>query len=464
MAQQYNAPPTTPSTIGYQIRTSYWERKALVEIAKEQYFSQLASVTDMPKNHGKKIEVYHYVPLLDDANLNDQGIDAAGVVISTDTYQVSLPNLVEIYAVEADATAAANAANAIQGGFAVKTGAVTPWTVTFDSTILPYSTLVLADALVAAVDGSYHIRGSGNLYGSSKDIGLIPDKLPMVSETGGRVNRVGFSRKHLTGTFEKFGFFHEYTQASLDFDTDDQLMEHLNRETLNGANEMTEDALQVDLLNAAGTVRYSGNATSKASIDAADVVTYDTIMRLSLDLDKTRTAKHTKIITGSRYTDTRTVYGCRVMYIGAELVPLLKAMKDYHDEPAFIPSHKYADAGEILRGEIGSIDQFRIIQVPEMLKWAGVGATASDATFHATNGKYDVFPMLVVGNESFTTIGFQSNGKDQKFKIIHKKPGEATADRNDPYGELGFMSIKWFYGFLAWRPERIGLIYTSAKL
>jgi N4-gp56 family major capsid protein len=72
--------------------------------------------------------------------------------------------------------------------------------------------------------------------------------------------------------------------------------------------------------------------------------------------------------------------------------------------------------------------------------------------------------MLCVGDASFTTIGFQTDGKSVKFKIMHKKPGEATADRTDPYGETGFMSIKWFYGFMVLRPERIGLIKTAAKL
>ena len=76
----------------------------------------------------------------------------------------------------------------------------------------------------------------------------------------------------------------------------------------------------------------------------------------------------------------------------------------------------------------------------------------------------DVFPMLCVGDGSFTTIGFQTDGKTVKCKIIAKKPGTATADRTDPYGETGFMSIKWWYGFLLQRPERIGLIKTAAAL
>ncbi len=80
--RQYNAPPATASSIGSQINTVYYQKKALIELVKEQYFSQLADVTAMPKNMGKKIKRYHYLPLLDDANVNDQGIDAAGATIA----------------------------------------------------------------------------------------------------------------------------------------------------------------------------------------------------------------------------------------------------------------------------------------------------------------------------------------------------------------------------------------------
>ena len=388
MSQQFKNPPTTPSSIGPQITNEFYQKKALIEIAKEQYFGQLADVTSMPKNMGKKIKRYHYLPLLDDANINDQGIDAAGATIA-----------------------------------------------------------------------------NGNLYGSSKDIGTISGKLPVLSENGGRVNRVGFKRKEIEGTLEKFGFFDEYTQESLDFDTDADLLQHVNREMLAGANEITEDALQIDLINAAGIVKYAGNATSNATVGADDLVSYSDLMHLAIDLDNNRTPKHTTAITGTRMVDTRTIPACRVAYIGSELLPTFKAMKDLHNNPAFIPVEKYAAGGTTLNGEVGSVDNFRLVVVPEMMKWAGAGADASaDSANYETGNKFDVFPILVIGNESFTTIGFQTDGKTVKFKITHKKPGDETADRTDPYGETGFMSIKWYYGFMALRPERIALIKTVARL
>lgn len=466
MGLQYNDPAGgNPSSMGNQLQTFFFQKQALIEARKTAFFGQLADVTNLPKNMGKAIKRFHYLPLLDDANINDQGINAAGVTISNSQYFVQLPRLVETFAVEANATAAAGAVNAIAGGLAVKSGSVTPWTVTYSTVSLPAATLSQANAVTAAVKGSSAAQGSGNMYGSSKDIGTITGKLPILSENGGRVNRVGFKRKELISNLEKFGFFDEYTQESMDFDSDAELQSHINREMINGAHETTEDVLQVDLLNSAGVVRYAGDALQDKDVGANDVVTYGDLMRLDIDLTNNRTPKNTKVLTGTRLVDTRTIAAARIMYIGSELIPTLKAMKDLHNEPAFLPLHKYAAGGDTVIGEIGSIDAYRIVVVPEMLKWAGAGADASaSATHYETNQRFDIFPMLVVGDESFTTIGFQTDGKTVKFKITHKAPGDATADKTDPFGETGFMSIKWYYGFMILRPERIAVIKTAATM
>lgn len=278
-------------------------------------------------------------------------------------------------------------------------------------------------------------------------------------------NRVGYTRIDLEGTIQKMGFFHEFTQDSLDFDSDEMLYEHMSREMVNGAHEITEDVLQIDLINNAGVVKYAGDAVSTITVGADDVVTYSDLLKLSIDLDNNRCPKNTKIISGTRLTDTRTLPASRLMYIGSELQPTLEAMVDLHGNPAFIPVHKYAAGTNVLNGEIGSVGHFRIIVVPEMLKWEGGGADATGNTTHYVTGtNFDVFPMLVVGSESFSTIGFQTDGKTVKFKMMVKKPGEATADKTDPYGESGFSSIKWWYGFLAERTERLALIKTAANM
>lgn len=390
MVMKYNAPNGTPSSIGPQIRLDYFYKKALVDAAREMYFGQLADVTNMPKNMGKTIKLYHYIPLLDDRNVNDQGLDAAGATIA-----------------------------------------------------------------------------NGNLYGSSRDAGTIPGKFPVLTENGGRVNRVGFTRIQLEGSIKKFGFFYEWTQESMDFDTDDELDSHLITEAVKGANEMTEDQLQIDLLNGAGVIRYPGAAATDSHLTGegtATVVTYDMLVKLGITLNDNLAPMQTKLIAGSLMTDTRTIAGARVLYIGSELELMLRKMADPFGNAAFIPVQQYANAGTLLRGEIGSIASFRIVVVPKMMRWEGAGAdVTTNPGYYATDGKYDVFPMLCVSSGSFTTIGFQTDGKTVKFTTYTKKPGLETASYADPYGEKGFTSIKWYYGSLILRPEWIGLIKTVAS-
>lgn len=384
-------------TNGRQINTEFWHKKSLIEAAKETYFGALADTTSMPKHFGKKISMYHYLPILDDRNVNDQGINAAGA-----TYV------------------------------------------------------------------------GGNLYGSSKDVGVISGKIPLLGETGGRANRVGTSRKVIEGTMQKIGFFTEFSRDALDFDTDNELYGHLSREMIMAANEMNEDLIQMDLLNGAGVVRYAGVATQNTAItgEGANIseVTYDDLQRLSIDLANNRTPKKTKVIVGSRMVDTRVVNSGYYMYVGSELVPTLTRMVDHHGNPAFVGVEHYAHAGvdgvNSINGEIGKVGDFRIIQVPEMQHWAGAGATATaaNAGYKVTGTKYNVYPMLTVGDQSFTTIGFQTDGKSTKFKIKYSNPGDDISySAQDPYGEVGFISIMFWYGSLIMRPERIGLLKTVAR-
>ena len=430
MALEYGTGANGASNVGPQARTDFYFKKALIKVRDIQYFMPLADVRAMPKHHGKTIKQDVYHPLLDDLNTSDQGIDADGLIqLATRFMAWNKAGVLQTSGTGWNAAAGGNA-----GYYATQANATT----------------------AAGADGSTK-QMYGNIYGSSKDVGVIADRLPALTENGGRVNRVGFTRTQITGSLIKQGFFTEYTQESLDFDSDSELLSHITEEMMVGATELTEAQLQKDLINEAttnGTVQYPGVVTTKATVAAA--VDYDDLMTLSIALDNNKTPKQTKIISGSRMTDTKTVMGGRVMYIGPDLIPLVRKMKGIDTSSAvgsgFIGVEKYADATNVLNGEIGSVDQFRFIVVPEMLYDQGGGASG-----------VDIYPMLCVGDGSFTTIGFQTNGKTLKFTTTHKRPGRDTADVNDPYGEKGFYSIKWYYGFMALRPERLGILWTKSS-
>ena len=431
----YNDPNGAKSSIdigtpeGEQFNLFNYQRKAIIDIRNEMVFQQLIDNTILPKHYGKKIKLYHYIPVLDDRNNNDQGIDANAASIAVDKWGLIAPDGTEGATYYADKTAAETAAT-------------------------------------TNGNGEVAFLKSGALYGSSKDIGVIKKKLPAITENGGRVNRMGHSRITVEGSIENQGMFFDYTEDSQQFDTDKELLSHMMTETVVAANEMIEDNIQKDLVDGAGVIRFGGVATQDTEVtgEGSDptVVTYADLVKFGIDLDDNKCPKSTKLIKGSSLTDTRVVNSARFAYIGSELLPTLMAMVDYHGNPAWKSVEEYADGGNVAAGEAGAIGQLRFIVVSEMMSGQGKGDdVTTNGGYRETGGKYDIGYILTVGSGAFSAISFHTSGKSAKFQIIHKKPGVESANvYNDPFGKKGFYSIQWWYGSLIKRPEWIGLFKT----
>lgn len=377
------------SSVGLQSsKQAFYLKPIIAEVQKKAKLSRLASVMAMPKNMGTKIKQTVYYPLLDDRNLNDQGIDARGVQIR-----------------------------------------------------------------------------NGNLYGSSRDIGRILGALPVLTEVGGRVNRVGFSRSETEGTLNNFGLFYEYSEDLLNFDSDKDLYSFMYSQALQAAQDVCEDMLQIDLVSGAGTVIYAGNAISDNTMNENSVVTLQSLRRLERALDDNGTPRKTRLIKGSGNYATVTAQTHRTIFCSAAVIDILRNLTDRWGNRAFKEVHEYAaGTSQIMEDEVGIIDHFRVVQC-DLVRWEGAGATADPAYGLAyTNGKYDIYPILCVGEDAFTTISFEgSNGINNKFKIHVQKPSESIS-AIDPFGKMGFVSMEWWYGILFQRPERIGLIKTVAPL
>lgn len=483
-AMQYKDPAGgVSSSVGAQQRTNFFKRKALAEVAEELYFGQFADKEAMPRHYGKELVQDHYLPILHDGNFTDQGIDAAGATIVQKVSIQIVANgaVVSIgsdnreqssygthYAVGEGATAALalTAAEADAVDIFTRLGVFdTDYATTVAAvTALTPAWIVVANAAVPA---------TGNLWGSSRDVGTITGKMPSIGENGGRLNRVGMTRKSIKSKLQNLGIFMEYTADSYDFDDDAMLEEVAHREMLRAAAEIQEDALQADLLNSAGLIRFGGDATAQSEITGetaavASVAEFDDLMRMDIDLTNNRAPKKIKAILGSRNIDTRTVDAARVLIVGSEMIPTLKKMVNNFGTQAFIHVREYADAQRPMNGEIGAIDGFRIIVSPRMMHWAGEGApVVANAGYRSTNGFYDVYPMLAMSMGAFSEVSFHSSNGGKagaKWNVMHQAPGLATMDHADPYGKKGRRSIQWWYGSLITRPEWIGLFKVAAKL
>ncbi len=438
MAQKFGTGGASGSSLGKQFNDKYWSRAAIIEAKKKKTFSQMGEKYTQPKHYGDTMVKYHELPILHASNINDQGIDANGVKLTSGTW----------YAYDA----AGVSTNSDVG----------------------YATLVLAKA--AAGSTGTVLAGDGNLFGGSKDLLVQKGSFSPLTEEGGMVNQVGMKRLDISASVTEFGFYMSFTKKSLEMDTEKGLLGRYSRSIGEAQGDIREAQVRADLLTASEVNRtFGGSALALSDLDETSELTFASLRLMDKALKDARCPKDTKLIDGSTKVGTRTVGKARYVYVGTEMLPTLEDMTittgTALEKEVFVPVEMYASAGNIAENEIGKIGQFRFIEVEEMPNYVGVGSD-SDAddndvsdelnfytTQTATNEwKYDAFPVLFVGSESFATVGFE--GDVARVTTILPK---ADA-HNDVYGKKGAVSISWYYGFMALRPEWIRQILVSCKV
>ena len=429
MSMKFNNGGYNPATssLGAQINDKFWSKVAVKEARKKRVFSQLGDKLVQPKNYGDTLVKYHELPIIHKLNINDQAIDANGVRLVKNKW----------YAYDS-----AGAMTGDANGYATKELAKT----------------------AAGATGSIK-SGNGNLYGGDTDFAVIKGSFPSLNEEGGKVNAVGMKRLVLEAKVTEFGFHVPFTKKMLDMDTETGLLARISREVGEAQGEIREKQIAAGLLSASEINRVlSGSASTIAEMGAADKVSFTDIRGMEQSLKLARSPKQTKMIDGSTKIGTVVIGAGYAAYVGQELLPVLEDMV-HAGINVWKPVESYAAAGTIMEDEIGKVSSTRFIEVEDMIKYGGAGASSTDgvndtdvANMYVSGGKYDVFPILYVGSDSFGTIGFDGD-------VARVNTVMPTADaHNDPYGKKGVVAISWFHGILVYRNERIRQILTTAKL
>ena len=419
----------TNSTSGANTITHFYDRAGIKEATVENIFAQVADRRSMPQKYGKTFKTSRWLHILDDRNVNDQGLDSDGNPIAGQAaWKVTTgqpANINEVYLVEADATARQAELVATGYGGATKT------------------------AITAG-------NNNGNSYGSSRDIGVVTAGMPSLAEGAGRVNRVGVTKITVETDLKRYGNFIEYTDEVELFSEDSVQMRY--REELGYmAGQVNDDLVQIDMVNSAGIVAYGGSATSRATLADGSHATYDLLRKTTKQLFLNKAKKNTTLIDGSTKIDTRTINATWLAYIGSDVKYDLESVTDSAGDIAWIPAYKYAAAGTLAKGEVGAIHDTRFVESIRMLKFAGAGAAGTTGDQN-DGANYDVFPILYVTEGSFATVGL--NGKS---KIMFKAKAPGTPTVTDPYGLRGLFSYNFFYAGVALKADMIARIEVTAS-
>ena len=298
-----------------------------------------------------------------------------------------------------------------------------------------------------------------------------------LAEGSGATNQRVLKKITVETSLNRYGEMIEYTDE-VDLFSEETIQARYREELGNLANQRWEDLLQLDML-ATPTVMFSGIAASRATVggsvqaDGSDdheaKVSYDLIRGAVRKLVANRAKKNTTLVSGSTKIDTRTVAKSYYAVIGADVKADLETLTrgvNYEKEFVFTPVHKYADAGSLAEGEVGSVHEVRFIESESAIVYRGAGAAVPAAYAGnlqytgtiGTNAKFDVFPILFPTEGAFATVGLKGKGK-----IVFHAKGPGEVELNNPFGTKGFFSYNFFYAGIILEAEKLLKLEVAAS-
>jgi len=414
------------STSGDNVRVDYYDRAAVKVAVDDLIYGRFASAKTQQKNSGKTFRISRFRHILDDTNVNDQGIDGEGNVISNTSFVFN--NVA--YGTSGAADAAKATYDATAEGIADKANDVEP--------------LVVSIA-----------TGGGNLYGSSRAVGDVTSQMPTLNEGASGVNRVGVTRENFEATLVRRGAYISYTDEVQLFSDHDMQMEYRTKLARLGI-EMKDDDTQLGMLGAAGVRVYGGAATSIATMGTggeACGISFDLIRKITKRLRSNLAQYNTEMITGSNKFATTPINKAFYGIIGPDVAYDAEAIAEFR------AIHEYGYDSKLAAGEWGSIQETRLILTNRAMSYPGLGADSATNTegYSETGGKFDVYPILFPTKESYATVGLQGKGQ-----ITFKAKAPGAISDTDTYGTKGLFSMNYFFAGLALQPEKLLCAYVCA--
>ena len=453
ITNKFNDGRTTSNSIDRQF-TPEFVTKAIVEMpARKKFFSNRSNKVAMPKNHGDTLTKEVRLPMLHKDNMVDGGVDATVAQIIKNEYArvVSATGIVvQRYSAEA---------------YLARDGSVT----------LDAARELARLAAVAALAAGEEVKSTaGSILNGAASYAISKGPLVPLPEEGGVVNLLNSSSKLISAKVSFHGAATRYTVRSVNLDSRKGQVATKIKDLSRAVSELKEMQVQNSVIAAAelNMMPSTSNAAviDMSDLDGLDSLSYDTLTAFEQELLRDDVPMDTEILKGVDLTDTLTIEDAYIAYVNREAIPVLRNLTGPGGALVWVPKSKYAAGTSLMEGEQGSIGSFRFVVVPDLQVYRGLGeqvggandaanaATQSAAykTANATGTYYDVFPMVVVGDDSYSITGF--GGESTSARHIAPK-----ADvHNDMYGEVGGVSAKWSYGFLPYRPERIKMLAFTA--
>lgn len=258
------------------------------------------------------------------------------------------------------------------------------------------------------------------------------DRLPITPKSlteGVTPAATQLTKTDYTATLVQYGDRVEITDVIDDTHEDPVLQESM--ELLGEQASQMVEKVRFGVINAGTSVIYANGVVSRATV-ASKVLKSD--FRKAVKLLKREDAKKiTKVIRSTPNYETANVNGS---FIGL-FHPDLEG--DIRDLDNFVPVEKYGTLPPY-EGEIGKVDEVRLVCSTIFESWIDAGATTGAGTTYESDGgtNCDVYPILVIGQNAYGIVPLR--GKEAITPmVVNPKPSDS-----DPMAQRGHVAWKTY--------------------
>lgn len=238
----------------------------------------------------------------------------------------------------------------------------------------------------------------------------------------------------ITATLEQYGDAYPLTDVVADTH-EDPILQQMTDLSGECAAE-TVETIRINVLKAGSTVFYAGGAAGRTTVSSPP--TRGDFRKIYRFFKKNKAREISQVISASAKISTEPVDAAYFVMGHTDLNADFKAM------PGFVPAINYADSTKALPGEIGKIDEFRIILTAMFEPWEAA-ATSATGTDYLSSGSApasaaapDVYPLIVVAKDAYGIVPLQGFNSITP-SVVNPKPSSG-----DPLGQKGWVGWKTY--------------------
>lgn len=180
---------------------------------------------------------------------------------------------------------------------------------------------------------------------------------------------------------------------------------------------------------------YGGAGTTIATVDGK--LTAKILRKIARSLAGNHTKKITSILAPSPNIGTKPIESAFLVFCSSDIEADLRDTTAF---PAYTPVAAYGSRKPMHENELGSFEQFRFIASPELIPFQNGGAAVGATACLSTGGTaIDVYPLIVVGQESYGTVALRGS-KSFDLSVIPV----GNKDSADPLGQRGYIGAKFY--------------------